>query len=105
MVTILSLTVIRVLHSTVVPRPCATFGLLQDVLVHMRSALRRGLQLLHHILELLQQLAQLERQVCGKCDSSWREAPLLHSKEMFRSSQVISGSKKEDVLKNDILKP
>lgn len=73
-----SLTVIRVLDPAVVPEPCATFGLLQDVLVRIRSALRRSFQLLHHILELLQQLAQLELQVCGKCDSSWRETTLHH---------------------------
>lgn len=73
-----SLTVVRVLHPAVVPQPRATFGLLQDVMVSTRFALRGRLQLLHHILELLQQLAQLQLQVCGKYDSSWRETTLLH---------------------------
>lgn len=62
------LTVIRVLDSAVISQPCATFGFLQHVLVSVRFALRRSLQLLHHILELLQQLTQLELQLCGKCD-------------------------------------
>lgn len=55
----LLLTVVRVLHSAVVARPHATFGLLQDSLVSVGFALRWGLQLLHHILELLKQLSQL----------------------------------------------
>lgn len=72
------LTVIRVLGYAVVSQPRATFGFLQYVLVSMRFALRGGFQLLHHMLELLQQLTQLELQLCGKCDSSWKEIPLHH---------------------------
>lgn len=67
-----SLTVVGVVRRAVVARPRATFGLLQHVLVRVRSAVGGGLELLHHILELLQQIAQLQLQVCGKYDSSMR---------------------------------
>lgn len=67
-----SLTVVGVVRRAVVARPRATFGLLQHVLVRVRSAVGGGLELLHHILELLQQIAQLQLQVCGKYDSSIR---------------------------------
>lgn len=99
-----SLTVIWVVHAAVVSQRRATFGVLQNVLVHMRSASRRRFQLLHHILELLQQLAQF--QVCGKCDSSGRETTLLHWKKMLRLSQVISAGKeaREKVQKKKVLK-
>lgn len=57
---ILTLTVIRILDSTVIPQHTAALGFLQDVLVDVGFALRRGLQLLHHILELLQHLIEFQ---------------------------------------------
>lgn len=66
------LTVIRVFHPIVFD---AALGLMQDALVMLMFAFGGGLQLLHNILELLQHVAQLQLQVCGKFDSSWNAIP------------------------------